>query len=289
MTNQLLTYLNNNIKALLNVGDKRAALFARIGLKTYKDILFHIPYNYLDRGYSPAINDIQNGELVTLVLEISDIRLKTRYRSKMPNLIYCQNSSGSINIVYFNKIPPYIMDKIKIGQRITVSGVANIESDNIQMAHPDYFLNVNDSYKIPKVDPVYHLTNGITSKIIAYMAKVILQSLPIVTEWLPQDLCKKYDLLPFAEALRIVHKPVAKDEKLIMRAKNRLKYDEIMAHQICLKFLRKKIKSTQATKSQFSSELLADFLKTLPFKLSCWFFLKVPSLARIPHWGAWFS
>ena len=35
MTNQLLTYLNNNIKALLNVGDKRAALFARIGLKRW--------------------------------------------------------------------------------------------------------------------------------------------------------------------------------------------------------------------------------------------------------------
>ncbi len=104
MHNDFISFLKKDISSILNVGDKRAKLFIKLGIKNYRDLLLHIPNDYIDRSYSPKIYDINNGDLVTLSLEVIEVDIRDKYYSKIPSKILCKNQTGSIELIYFNKI-----------------------------------------------------------------------------------------------------------------------------------------------------------------------------------------
>ena len=96
----LIRYLSNDVSELMDVGDTRAKLFAKLGIRKFKDLLFHLPTDYIDRRYSPNIYEIKNGDLVTLEVEVFEINIKTSFRHKSPSKILCKNESGFIELIF---------------------------------------------------------------------------------------------------------------------------------------------------------------------------------------------
>lgn len=94
----------------MKVGDGRVKLFAKIGIRTFKDLLFHLPYDYVNRSYSPLIHEMQKDDLVTLELTVTEVSFNNSIRSKAPSKIFCENESGFVTLIYFNKIP-HILNK----------------------------------------------------------------------------------------------------------------------------------------------------------------------------------
>ena len=56
--------LNDNIQYLKGIGEARAKLFARLGITTVRDLLFHLPRGIEDRSETKAISELCDGETV---------------------------------------------------------------------------------------------------------------------------------------------------------------------------------------------------------------------------------
>ena len=92
----LIRYLSNDVSELMDVGDTRAKLFAKLGIRKFKDLLFHLPTDYIDRRYSPNIYEIKNGDLVALEVEVFEINIKTSFRHKSPSKILCKKCAMKV-------------------------------------------------------------------------------------------------------------------------------------------------------------------------------------------------
>uniref|UniRef100_UPI00389906C6 ATP-dependent DNA helicase RecG n=1 Tax=Candidatus Bandiella euplotis TaxID=1664265 RepID=UPI00389906C6 len=263
-----ITYLNRNLNELMKVGDGRVKLFAKIGIRTFKDLLFHLPYDYVNRSYSPLIHEMQKDDLVTLELTVTEVSFNNSIRSKAPSKIFCENESGFVTLIYFNKIPPYIKQNFLINSKIIVSGKIDIQSEGFVIIHPDIVVKSNERYKIPVIEPIYLKVEGLTSKLIWSLAQKILPLIPTINEWLPQELIAKKGWKSFVESLKILHKPSNLNINNLKIARDRLAFDEVLAHQICLKLLRKKLQQGAKNTVQFSGQLVNDLLKNLGFQLT---------------------
>ena len=83
MEGVFIRYLSQDISKLMDVGDGRTKLFAKLGVRKFKDLLFHLPSDYIDRSYSPNIYEIKNEDLVTLEVEIFEVNIKNSFRYKL--------------------------------------------------------------------------------------------------------------------------------------------------------------------------------------------------------------
>ena len=52
--------LNKEVRFLKGVGPQRAALLAKLGLATVRDLLFHLPRDYEDRRRITKIRDLNS-------------------------------------------------------------------------------------------------------------------------------------------------------------------------------------------------------------------------------------
>ncbi|WP_236869803.1 ATP-dependent DNA helicase RecG [Candidatus Bandiella numerosa] len=264
----LIRYLSKDISELMDVGDARVKLFAKLGIRKFKDLLFHLPTDYIDRRYSPNIYEIKNGDLVTLEVEVFEIKINTSFRHKSPSRILCKNESGLIELIYFNKIPPYIRQNFIAEKNIIISGKVEIQDRNFVMVHPDVVVKSNEKYKVPKLETVYPKVQGLTSKLISYLIRNILSNMPECEKWLPNDLLEKQKWKGFVESLNILHSPLDINSADLKNAKSRIAFDELLANQICLKILRQKLQNESKSSIKFSGKLVESFLDKLEFKLT---------------------
>ena len=268
MDTALVTYLIKSISQLRNIGDRRLELLTKLGIKTFKDLLFHLPHDYIDRQHSPAIFDIKNEDLVTLKVKVIEVNLKNSFSSKSPSKVLCENETGFITLLYFNKIPPYIKQNFCIGNEIAISGKVTIQNGDCTIIHPDIVVKSNEKYKIPKIEPVYLKVQGLTSKSIWILIQMVLYPMTFVEEWLPESLLIEKGWKNFIESLKILHKPQSLNPKILKIARDRLAFDEVLTHQICLKLLRKKMRQNTKNSIKFSGKLVDDFLGSLDFQLT---------------------
>jgi ATP-dependent DNA helicase RecG len=268
MKSGFIRYLSQDISKLMDVGDGRAKLFTKLGVRKFKDLLFHLPSGYIDRSYSPNIYEIKNEDLVTLEVEIFEVNIKNNFRYKSPSKVLCKNASGFIELVYFNKIPPYIKQNFIVGNNIIISGKVTIQSGSFVIVHPDIVVRSNEKFKISKLETVYPKVQGLTSKLISYLVRRILNDVPQCEEWLPNNLLEGQGWRGFVESLNILHFPKNSDSEDLKSAKSRIAFDELLANQICLKILRKKLQSESKNPIEFSGKLVKDFLDKLAFELT---------------------
>ncbi len=268
MHNDFISFLKKDISSILNVGDKRAKLFIKSGIKNYRDLLLHIPNDYIDRSYSPKIYDINNGDLVTLSLEVIEVDIIDKYYSKIPSKILCKNQTGSIELIYFNKIPLYIRQYFIAGTHLIISGKIVIQNGVYCIIHPDIVVRSDEKFKVLNMEAVYPKVQGITSKLISYLVKKITQTLPYCKDWLPQDLLKKYKWKTFSESIRELHFPLKINLENIKVARSRIAFDELLANQLCLKVLRKNLQNKSSKSIKFIGNLASNFLAELKFSLT---------------------
>ena len=268
MNTTFVRYLNKSINELSSIGNERLKLFIKLGIKTFKDLLFHLPYTYIDRRYSPAIFDIKHEDLVTLKVKVTEVNIKNSFVSKTPSKILCENETGFITLVYFNNIPPYIKQNFFPGNEIAMSGKVNVQDGGYNIIHPDIVVRRNETHKIPKIEPIYLKVQGLTSKLIWILIQEILHQMPFIDEWLPENFLIEKGWKSFIESLKILHKPQSICLQALGAARKRLAFDELLNHQICLKLLRKKMQQNIKDTLQFSGKMTDDFFRKLGFQLT---------------------
>ena len=107
------------------------------------------------------------------------------------------------------------------------------------MVHPDRVVDAAGFARLPLIDPVYPLTEGLHPNQVRKALDLALDRLPALPEWQDAAWLKRNDYPSFADALRALHRPAAPEDIAPESAAwSRLAYDELLASQLALALLR---------------------------------------------------
>ena len=242
MRPSLLDPLFAALTSLPGIGPKLEKLFARLldrDAPRVIDLLFHLPTGAIDRRARPKLRDVVPDTVVTVAVTVDRHRPPPPNRPRAPYLIYASDETGDITLTYFNARKDYLEKLLPVGERRYVSGTVALYDGMLQMVHPDRVVSEADLAKLPLVEPVYPLTEGLSPNVVRKAVDAALASVPALPEWQDAALARASRWPPFSAALAALHQP---DEPADVApetpAWSRLAYDELLAGQLALALVR---------------------------------------------------
>ena len=270
----LLEPLFAPLSALPGIRPRIAALFDRLLDRTPTahviDVLFHLPTGFVDRRNRPKLSEVSPGTVVTVAVRVNRHRPPPPQRPRAPYNIETADDTATLTITYFNARRDYLEKLFPRGESRYVSGTATLYDGQLQMVHPDHVVDAAGFARLPPLDPVYPLTEGLHRNQVRRAIEQALERLPAnLPEWQDADWLKRNAFTGFAEALRRVHRPQAPDDvKPDGAAWSRLAYDELLAGQLALALLRARQRSRGGRGSTAAGRLRARIVAVLPYALT---------------------
>ncbi len=248
------------ITKLSGIGEKRAALFRKLGIETVGDMISYYPRSYENWSDTTDIAEVQpetkcvvRGRVTT---PVNTIRISGgRTMAKLS----ISDDTGYLNLVFFNN--KYISSMLRYGETYLFMGKVAYDKYGYQMVSPE-FCKVTDS---DMITPVYHLTAGLNNHMMTRAAKEALSMLPqTIHDPLPDDIRRRYDLCDLSYALNNVHFP--SDLNAMEKARHRLIFEELLVLNLGMRMM--KSQSREQTAVHLTTDYTPEFIETLPFALT---------------------
>ena len=254
-----------NIETLNGVGKKTAEHLAQIDIVLPRDVLLTLPYSGVDRRRRESILDADLPGVVTVEVTVGQHRHATRrggaYR------ITVEDAKTTFQLVFFHARDEYLNRMLPTGSRRVVSGKVELFDGIGQMVHPDHMLPPEQAGEIPQFEPVYSLTQGVTQKTMYKAAQSAVTRAPDLAEWI-DPLQKAHAGWPdWQAAVTAAHAPQNMgDLTETAPARERLAYDEFLAHQLTLALARSSLRKAKGRDSHGTGALQRKVLEALPYR-----------------------
>lgn len=252
----------DDIGKIPGVGETRKKQLARLGIHTLGDMLYFFPRRLENRGEFKTAFELIDGETAA-VRAVCQGAMEVR-RIRPGFTIYTQrfvDETGVINGVWYNN--PYVKNAFRHGVVYNLYGRVNAKYGKKDLITPIYGAE-GENRHVGRIVPIYHLTGGLTQKVVSGIMEKCLMAASEIPETLPPDIRKKYSLCEIKFALHNIHFP--KDEKSYEIARKRLVFEEFFMLLTGLFTLRGRRSLQSAT------PLLAaapeDFFGIVPFELT---------------------
>ncbi len=270
----VLNPLFASLTALPGVGPKLEKLFARLVGRDGEpprvvDLVFHLPTGFVDRRNQPKLSEVTPDTVVTVAVTVEKHRPPPGNRPHAPYNIDTFDDTNTLTVTYFNARKDYLQKLFPEGALRYVSGTATLYDGHLQMVHPDRVVDAAGLARLPLLDPVYPLTEGLHPIQLRKALDAALDRLPGLPEWQDAAWIARNAFPGFAEALRTIHRPVAPDDiKPDSAAWSRLAYDELLASQLALALLRAHMRKRAGRGSAAEGRLRVRIVKALPYALT---------------------
>jgi ATP-dependent DNA helicase RecG len=227
--------LNTPVQFLKGIGERRAEVLARLGIRTAQDLLWHLPHRYVDASSLAPLASARVGmEVAGVGRVMSKGIVPTRKGLRIFHAVL-RDASGVLECVWPGQ--PFLDRTIEVGQTLLVSGPVRFYHGR-QMAPREYLILADadgdaDPLGGGKVLPVYPATEGLSHKVIRGLVDRHLDQLVAASpDIIPEAVRSAAGLPRLADALRMVHRPqtVAEAEQ----GRRRLAFDELLDLQLML-------------------------------------------------------
>jgi ATP-dependent DNA helicase RecG len=233
------------------------------------DLLFHLPTGAIDRRARPKLRDVVPGTVVTLAVTVDRHRPSPPHRPRAPYQIYASDETGDLILTFFNARRDYLERLLPVGERRYVSGTIGLYDHMLQMVHPDRVVDEAGFARLPLVEPVYPLTEGLSLNQVRKAMDAALAKLPDLPEWQDASWVARERYPSFADALRAIHRPAAPaDVAPDSRAWMRLAYDELLAGQVALALVRAHVRRPAGRVTLGTGALRKQLITALPYSLT---------------------
>jgi len=255
------------LDTLEGVGPKTVQNLAGLEIEKPRDLVFTLPWSGVDRRKRATVQGAELPGVVTVEVVVGQHRAPNRrggaYR------ITVEDAATAFQLVFFHARDEYLRRILPTGARKIVSGKVELFDGVAQMAHPDHILDPGEAAEIPDFEPVYPLTAGVTQKMMRKAAHSALTRLPDLAEWIDPAQKAQAGWPDWAEAVRRAHAPQeAADLSPAEPARERLAYDEFMAHQLTLALARSRLRRAKGRATVGTGALQAKVLDALPYALT---------------------
>jgi ATP-dependent DNA helicase RecG len=270
----VLNPLFASLKTLPGIGPKLEKLFGRLIGRDGEpprviDLLLHLPTGFVDRRHQPKLSEVIPDTVVTVAVTVDRHRPPPPHRPRAPYNIETHDATNTLTIAFFNARKDYLEKLLPEGELRYVSGTATLYDGHLQMVHPDRVVDAEGFARLPLIDPVYPLTEGLHPLQVRKAMDAALERLPALPEWQDAAWLKRNDYPGFAEALRRIHRPAAPDDiKPDSAPWSRLAYDELLASQLALALLRAHMRTRPGRGSAAEGRLRARIIAALPYALT---------------------
>ncbi len=274
MRPNLLNPLFGALTTLSGIGPKVERLYRRLLGRAEEearviDLLFHLPTGVIDRRARPKLKDVVPGTVVTVAVTVDRHRPSPPNRPRVPYQVYASDETGDLVLTFFFARRDYLEKLLPVGELRYVSGTTGTYDGMLQMVHPDRVVDEAGLAKLPLLEPVYPLTEGLSLNQVRKAVDAALPKLPDLPEWqdLPWVARERYPT--FSDALRTLHRPAAPtDVQPDSRAWMRLAYDELLAGQLALALVRAHIRRPAGRATPGTGALRKKLVDALPYSLT---------------------
>jgi ATP-dependent DNA helicase RecG len=284
--------LDSPVESVLGVAKGKRAqarqegITERLGLRTVGDLLRHFPRRYLETGSLSALEELREGQLLTVVGEISSSQSRTYPDRRTGRTAYRQEvvlrtEGPSLQMTFFAQqahIGAHNTRRLGKGRRGIFMGKVGSFRGQWQLTNPQMILFGADdeasdelaALSLETIGPLYPLypaTKDVESwdlqKAITFARAVVDQ----VPELLPEPIRRRYRVLEARRALDLIHAPETWGD--IHGAQHRYRFEEALVTQLVLGRRRRAVRATGAKpRTGGDGALLAAFDRRLPFELT---------------------
>jgi ATP-dependent DNA helicase RecG len=255
------------------LGAKTAkALESSLKLTTVGDLLRHYPRRYVERGELTDIAGLQIDEHATVLAKVERVAKRTM-RSRRGTILDVRITDGSrsLTCTFFNQA--WRERELLPGKPGLFAGKVTRFRDQLQLANPEYQLLDDDADEstveefAAAILPVYPAAAGLPSWSIGRCVRQVLDIWDGAQDPLPEFFRSRHHLLPFADAIRGIHRPDGWPTQ--KRAEHRLKWDEALTVQLVMAQRRQSAVARPAPACPPKAGGIAEaFDQRLPFALT---------------------
>ncbi|MGD8977624.1 MAG: DEAD/DEAH box helicase, partial [Gammaproteobacteria bacterium] len=262
------------VTALSGVGPALAEKLARLSVRTVQDLLFLLPLRYEDRTRLVDMGALRPGMRVTIEgeIELSEVVFRKR------RMLLCQLADGTGSILlrffYFSRAQAA---GLRRGTRMRCFGEVRLGPSGLEMVHPEY-RRLAESEALPldeTLTPIYPGTEGLQQRRVRRLVEAALARLDAQppADLIPRERLSDLGLPSLIDALRYVHHPPPEADLALLEqgmhpCQQRLAFEELLAHQLSLRLLRRQVREHRAPELAGGGRGLARFLAALPFELT---------------------
>lgn len=244
-----------DIKNLHQVGEKTSKILNKLGIFTDDDLINYYPYRYNVYNFSNELID-NSTLIINVIIESNPI---VSYIKKNFNRLSfrARYNERIFNVVIFNRA--YLKTNLTIGKNITIIGKYDFKKNIFTSS--DIKFNITNG----QIEPVYHLTKGITNNTVSKLIKDNFNNI-YIKDSLPSNIISKYNLLSKKDALYNIH--FANDLKMVHYAKNRLIYEELFDFSFKMNYFKNQNIRKDKEPKNIDINKINEFKKLLPFSLT---------------------
>tara|TARA_B100001964_G_scaffold164169_1_gene180205 strand:- start:1226 stop:3730 length:2505 start_codon:yes stop_codon:yes gene_type:complete len=271
--------LNTPLSNLIFIHKATRSKLTRLGVRNLRDLLRLFPNRHVDYSKVTKIQDAIHGEMTTVVGRV--IRSEGAKIGPAPGAAKITINDGTelLEATFFRQA--YLTHKIKQGSLITLSGEIGSFNNRLQMQNPEHEqLDDENSHDSQKNNlqlthagillPVYPSTDGLAQRSLRSATRKSLDvGLPILDEFLTQDIKNRHSLADLSEAYESIHYPKSINDQL--QARRRLAFDELFMYQLAALKKRWEWKDRQSgilIDRDKGQRVVASFLNSLEFHLT---------------------
>lgn len=250
------------LKDIKGVGPRALTLLSKIGINTVDDLVTHYPFRYefLVRGNLEETND---GDHIIIDGKIESSPILVRFKAGLNKMNFrLVTASGIVGVSIFNRA--FLKSQLTVGTTVTVIGKFD-KPKNVITASEIKMESLSNKVKI---EPVYHLTSGLTNKNMAlYINMALLGQSKEIHDSIPLKYQEKYNFSNKRMALNIVHNPPSKEK--LKEAMIRLKYEELFEFMFKINYLKEENKKANSgIERTIDESKVSEFISKLPYELT---------------------
>ncbi len=264
-----------SVSSLKGIGPRLERTLARLTGRDERDgariidLLLHVPHGLIDRTRMPLIGDLPPEGIVTVRAIVGRHVPPPPHNRRIPWRVEVFDDTGTLTLVFFHAWPDHIRKLLPEGEERFISGRIEWFGGRPRIAHPDHVLPLEEFAALPKLEPVYPLTAGISNRLLGTTVRQALERLPDLPEWLDPEHVRRQGWPGFAEALRRLHVPQEpEDLEPSSPVRQRLAYDELLSNQLALALVRRHMRAVSGRALAAPGRLRTMVLEALPFSLT---------------------
>ena len=229
--------LATELTMLKGVGNRAAPGYAKLGLRTVGDLLYHLPRRYEDRRNLPKIGDLRPGDWASVRAKVKRFEARPTRGGMVILKATLGDGTGALDLTWFNQ--PWIRRQLEEYEgEVLAYGMVKDGGYNLEMASPEWEkIDAEEGEEaFARIVPVYSLTDGVAQKAMRKAVATALELALPLEDPLPASVLRSQSLMGLDEALRTIHAPP--DDEARAEARRRLVFEEFFYLQVALAMRR---------------------------------------------------
>lgn len=253
--------LKERIITLKGIGEKSAALFAKLDIFTVYDLIRYFPRSYETFQEPVTVKSAVPGEMQSFCCRITGTASVKKIRNLTVLTIAAADHTDSLIVTFFNM--PYLKNTLKKGETFVFRGAYR----NGRLEHPRIYKPEDYRKLLRSIQPSYSLTKGLTNQGIT---KAVRQALSLSNlqeeERLPLWIRERYHLMGYEEAIDTMHFP--ESFELLAKARRRLVFEEFFLFLLLVRNNKASMEQEKSPYPMIETSDVRRLQEALPYQLT---------------------